>query len=165
MTFRFGMRAAMRCALTSMLFATAIAALSAPGPAKAASVIGGLYYDNGSVNCSNSVGACSLTLKKIPAGKDVIINRVSCKITITTNAEILGLEFSRVLANGSSFHYGQFLTAPTAVGTLNGNTIYNLNSEVLVGFEENMAPRVTVIPKGAQPTLQFFCTISGTQTP
>lgn len=143
----------------------AIAGILAPSTgADAATILGTSYHDHGTTSCQNAIG-CSLSdFTAIPAGKTVVITRVSCSIGMTS-AGFNSLSIGRKPTNNNPLTLGvplHYLDPISLVGEGAGVNRYQVNAATLLTFKGPTQLAVRLFALETNTLIGMTCAITGT---
>jgi hypothetical protein len=142
-------------------------ALAAASVSNAATLVQSTYFDSASQNCGPSgpnVSACEVLFAPIPANKILLIQQVSCAITLTDSRTIIrNLEVQR--RNGSAAVVGFQKLAPVSfLSEGSGERNYHVNNSVLIALDENDRPAVAIKLVASISRISMTCSIHGVRS-
>ena len=147
-------------ALTAVL-----AAVLAFAPlAKAAPIINGkVYEETKEKDCGFSANHCVLGFTKVPTGKILTINRVSCAVLKSTSQFTFSLALGQFVSADMAVKRPQFLT-PVKLGVGSGVESYQSNDAVQLVLKNDKRPGISLDADGRNGQIVIECTILGRRT-
>jgi len=141
---------------------TVMATVTITGTASSAPLIVGNYYEeNGSVGCGASSNGCALFFTAVPAGKILLITRVSCLITEEDNRIVFVTLGQRNPTN--AVFRRQYLKVTRLSGTTGLNR-FAVNEEANLLIGPKVQPGVQLVTDLSEAS-SFECQIVGQLNP
>ena len=130
-----------------------------PAIANAAALIGGVYSDSASKQCGNGVFTCEMLLAAVPAGKTLIVDRVTCAVRVPSTAKISYMALRRSTTDLNVTF--QYLAPLNFVSTVGSETDYLLNADARLGLKTGERPSIRIVFRTATAFPNFTCTVAG----
>jgi hypothetical protein len=144
-------------------FAVVALALAVGGQAKAANLTYGTYYEDTETTSCSATTNCRLNFLQFPTNNLVMINKLNCAISATSELGSLTLDIAAV-SGGSPVAGGRFLPLGLPNPTFISNTyLYNFQQDAQYLIGQARFPYLAPVASlGGTSTTAMSCTIVGT---